>query len=546
MRIAAFSNRRIGNPPFVPLRGNLLVVTVALILSMGGVAQARPPGDAPQSIELPDSPAGKILDEWFRITNAGEKDLATSFVGERFTVEFLSKLPADAMTAFHLQLHEQAGEFIPHKLLTTTDHELKVLAWGELGVWWEVTLVVEASPPHRIKGLRVVPAPESLIPAEADPAVAAATSEQDGKTYSDWKDLADLLGQARADLDLPALAAAWVEGGKIVEQAAVGVRQLGKSDPVRVEDLFHIGSITKSVTATMIGRLVEEGVIDWHDTIGTVLAEIEMRPEYRPVTLVELLAHRGRISPYTSFDDWGIERLNALTGSPTEERAAFVAGVLREEPLAPGMEYSNAGYVVAALMAERRAGATWEKLLEDKVFGPFGLSSAGIGWPATDQRPDQPRGHFQEVGGFRPQGLDEYPFGAFLAPAGNVHCSVADLARFGIAHLAGLKGRDGHLKSATIRRLHTPPDDGEKSYAGGWVVDEADDGAERHWHNGSAGTFYALVAIFPEDDTVFALTANAGVGPVEPVALKVLDALRAKPRPHLRWELPQSSPQDGS
>jgi len=526
MRIAALRNHRI-HP--------LLAVTVALVLSLGGVAWARPPGEAPPSVELPSSPAGKILDEWFRMTNAGEKDLAATFVGERFTAEFLSKLPADAMTAFHLQLHEQAGNFVPHKLLATTDHQLQVLAWGERGAWWEVTLTVEASPPHRIEGLRVVPVPEALIPAEEAAPGAPAPTEQTGKEYGDWKDLADLLERARADLELPALAAAWVEGGKIVEQAAVGVRQLGSGAPVRVEDLFHIGSITKSVTATMIGRLVEQGVIDWQDTVGAVLAEIEMRPEYRPVTLVELLAHRGRIAPYTFLDDQQMERLNTLTGTPTEQRAAFVAEVLREEPLDPGMQYSNAGFAVAALMAERRAGESWEKLLGDKVFRPLGLSSAGIGWPATAQRPDQPRGHYQESGGFRPQGLDEYPFGAFLSPAGNVHCSAGDLARYGIVHLAGLGGRDGYLKSATIRRLHTPPDDGEKPYAGGWVIDETADGAEMHWHNGSAGTFYALVAIFPEDDTVFALTANAGAGPVEPVALKVRDALRA------RWKQKKSA-----
>ncbi len=170
MRIRAFRNREIAH----------LLVTVALILAVAGGAQARPPGAAaPQPIELPDSPAGKILDEWFRMANAGEKDRATSFVGERFTVEFLSKLPADAMVAFHLQLHDQAGDFVPHKLLTTADHELKVLAWGELGAWWEVTLAVEAQPPHRIRGLRVVPAPEALIPAQDDPAAAAAP-EQDG------------------------------------------------------------------------------------------------------------------------------------------------------------------------------------------------------------------------------------------------------------------------------------------------------------------------------------------------------------------------------
>jgi CubicO group peptidase (beta-lactamase class C family) len=178
------------------------------------------------------------------------------------------------------------------------------------------------------------------------------------------------------------------------------------------------------------------------------------------------------------------------------------------------MDYSNAGYVVAGLIAEEASGESWEHLVRQYVLDPAGMKNSGFGWPATDARPHQPHGHFYEDSDFRPQGVDEYSLGYFMAPAGDVHTSIGDLARYAKLHLDGLAGRDGVLKASTVRYLHTPPqeEDDEIRYACGWRIVEAEGLGEVHKHSGSAGTFYATVEIYPQQNRAIAVVTNTGTG----------------------------------
>ena len=60
----------------------------------------------------------------------------------------------------------------------------------------------------------------------------------------------------------------------------------------------------------------------------------------------------------------------------------------------------------------------------------------------------------------------------------------------------------------TVQRLHTPPE-GE-TYAGGWMIDVLPGGGTRHWHDGTAGTFYASIQLFPERNLGLVVLLNAG------------------------------------
>ena len=87
--------------------------------------------------------------------------------------------------------------------------------------------------------------------------------------------------------------------------------------------------------------------------------------------------------------------------------------------------------------------------------------------------------------------------GPFIAPAGDVHCSIDDLAVYAILHLRGLAGRDKVFLARTIERLHTPPPTvpGEMAYAAGWAIVESPEVGEVHVHSGSAGTFLATIQL---------------------------------------------------
>jgi CubicO group peptidase (beta-lactamase class C family) len=192
------------------------------------------------------------------------------------------------------------------------------------------------------------------------------------------------------------------------------------------------------------------------------------------------------------------------------------------------MNYSNAGYVVAATMVERLTGSSWEALVQALVFEPFGLESAQLGWPATAEAPQQPWGHVgapPDLEPHEPGTRFNFDLTTYLAPAGDVNCNITDLAEYAAAHLQGLRGVDGALTSASIRRLHTPPDIDEEGagYASGWAITRTRSGKPEHWHSGSGGSFYAVVSIYPDDDLAIAVLTNYGL-PAEAPLYQMMEA----------------------
>ena len=98
------------------------------------------------------------------------------------------------------------------------------------------------------------------------------TRKQSGTpAVNDPQWLRDRLEKVRRRYDLPDLGAAIVVGDKVVAASAVGVRKYGTNIAVTQDDPFHLGSITKVMTATLIGMMIDDGVLRLeHDDGGNV------------------------------------------------------------------------------------------------------------------------------------------------------------------------------------------------------------------------------------------------------------------------------------
>src|SRR5690606_4976564 len=151
------------------------------------------------------------------------------------------------------------------------------------------------------------------------------------------------------------------------------------------------------------------------------------------------------------------------------------------------------------------------ELMQTMLFEPLEMHSAGFGAPATPGEIDQPWGHTEGL--FR--GLKAVPPGPqadnppAIGPAGTVHCSVIDLAKYAAFHLAGEQGASELVNAASFKKLPTSAGD---DYALGWVV------LERNWaggralmHNGSNTMFYLVVWMAPERNCAVIVATNVGV-----------------------------------
>lgn len=340
------------------------------------------------------------------------------------------------------------------------------------------------------------------------PAPAPAPERSSAASPASSPEIEAVLREIREKHGLPAMAAVVVHSDSM-KAGAVGVRRIGGSEAVTVNDLFHIGSNAKSMTSTLAGLLVEEGALTWTLTLAEALPDLRLHADYAGVTLKQLLSHTAGLPPMT--DDAEFTSVPELTGSPTEQRRAFAAWLLERAPaFPPGKEfhYSNAGYSIAALLIESRTGTPWEELLRRRLFQPLGLKVV-FGWP-TLAGPAQPVGHVRGTNGLELQDPD-YQLGPALAPAGDISLSILDYGRYLQAHLRGLRGRQDLLRPETYRFLHKPVGANQEGtgYALGWGVRDLD-GVPTHGHSGSAGTFYIRLALQPTRDLAVAVVTNAG------------------------------------
>jgi CubicO group peptidase (beta-lactamase class C family) len=327
-------------------------------------------------------------------------------------------------------------------------------------------------------------------------------------------DLAPRLEPLRAEFKLPALAAAVVHKDAIVAWGAVGVRKHGGAEQVTPADKFHIGSCTKSMTAVLAAMFVERGQLAWSTTLEEVFPERaeQMNSAFRTVTLEQLLCHRSGAPESLDADGlWG--RIWAHGGAPLEQRLFLLDGVTRQPPVAaPGTRfiYSNAGYAMAGAMIERVAGKPWEDLIREMLFAPLEMGTAGFGAPAAPGQVDQPWGHPAGLLGLKPvppgPRADNPPA---IAPAGTVHCSIGDLAKYAAFHLRGARGTARLLKAATFKKLHTPV--AGQDYALGWLA------VPREWagglaltHTGSNTMFFAVIWLAPAKDFGVVVATNLG------------------------------------
>ncbi len=329
-------------------------------------------------------------------------------------------------------------------------------------------------------------------------------------------DISTDLDSVRKQNDVPALVGATVTSRGLEAIGAAGVRKLGAPDKVTVSDQFHLGSDTKAMTATLLAIFVEQGKLSWKDTLEKLLPDLKstMNSAYRQVTLEQLLAHRAGLSDATAPKGVSLLQLRQWSGSLPEQRRRYAAAVLSEAPVnRPGSTflYSNRSYIIAGAIAERIGNDSWENLMTARLFKPLQMDSCGFGAPGTPGQIDQPWQHLV-TGPLRtplpPGPLADNP--PLVGPAGTVHCSIGDWAKFAQAHLRGEKGESGGiLTPETFRYLHTPIMGG--TYAFGWIlVNRPWGGGRVLTHAGSNTMSFAVIWLAPVKDFAVLVATNQG------------------------------------
>lgn len=332
----------------------------------------------------------------------------------------------------------------------------------------------------------------------------------------------NIVDSVRAAYGLPAM------GGGIVTlntpAFAIGVGGLRRDRiglPVTKSDLWHLGSNSKALTATLAAIAVDSNHIQWTTTIGAAFPELASATlaEYRDVTLRDLLAQSSgfpRDPPHEII----------LGTTRQQNRAAVVQWAVRQAPVSRrgAYFYSNMNFMIAAAMIERAMGEPFESAIQKHVFKPLGMNDVGFGPQAPALTSQQPVAHAWRNGGWvTVENADNPPV---YASAGGAHMSLGSWMRFAQEVLRIEAGtptivsvNEGRMTTAPI----TPVANGA-SYGFGWFVSQRDwAGGKALDHNGSNTTNSSFALVAPSRKFAVLMVTNSSDHPGN----KTMDALHA-------------------
>jgi CubicO group peptidase (beta-lactamase class C family) len=337
---------------------------------------------------------------------------------------------------------------------------------------------------------------------DGTPAAPARGSQSDER----FESVARLVSEKMAEHRIPGVAVGVFKDGRTTLRG-FGVTNLEDPAPVTPETIFPLASLSKTVAATAVMKLVEQGKVRLDAPVQTYLPGFHVRDEgvSRQVTVLHLLTHTPGWEGQLTAEDRGLGSLEY-----------FADATMRDLPQisAPGSvwSYNNAGFTLAGRLLEVVTGRNIHQALRELVFAPLGLtrSFTRLGDAVTYRfaQGHRPAGDGTEV--VRPFALST------SVTAGGVGMSISDVISYARFHL-GVQAAPGagHLSSESLAsmrsaRVRKEPTTDQMGVA--WHIRPVG-GVTTFMHGGTAGAGHRLLLeIVPERSLAFSILTNHSEG----------------------------------
>uniref|UniRef100_A0A0G4H282 Beta-lactamase-related domain-containing protein n=1 Tax=Chromera velia CCMP2878 TaxID=1169474 RepID=A0A0G4H282_9ALVE len=358
----------------------------------------------------------------------------------------------------------------------------------------------------------------------------------------------DLSSQAQAVLNANSLVAAVAmargDGRRLREFGYAGVRIRGQQNggSVSADSRWHIGSMTKFWTSTLVGILLEEpsnAAFSWsstlkalwdargsshHSGIFQTWASLRAASRYTTATLADFATHAAGMC--SNQEPCGADPSVDMGTSSSSWHIRAVASCLKSSTGQSGSNiYSNHDFVVLGVAAELLAQTSYESAMLSRIFTPLGIQS---GWWGSPQGSRDGWGHWGGAGTPQDPTSRPSPFHP-MSPSGDLAASVDDIMRFYRWHLRGVLGYSSsspRLSRGGFQSLHTPTTGSwaKGMFTGTW------NGKDCIQHNGSIGSWLSLVWVCKGsglgDSDVHLMISSTGGAPGNAAVNSMLSTLR--------------------
>lgn len=277
--------------------------------------------------------------------------------------------------------------------------------------------------------------PRPIRPTLPNPYVEKLLREYEGE-------MLDLLHQTKT----PGLAIAVVQDSTVLFMKTYGIREVGKKDSVDEHTVFRLASVSKCFAPLLTGLLVEDGVLEWEDRVVKHLPTFKLRSKENTdnLRLTHVLSHTTGL-PYHTYTTL-VEDGRDLQHMVSELKNVNVIG-------APGEVYSyqNVGYSIIAEVMRARTGKTYEKLMDEQVFGPLNMHDASMSYEEINNNPNVAKPHMHARRGWKSTTISDTYYN--VGPAGGVNASISDMAQWLTAMLGS---RKQYVSDETLEKIFSP------------------------------------------------------------------------------------------
>jgi serine beta-lactamase-like protein LACTB len=328
---------------------------------------------------------------------------------------------------------------------------------------------------------------------------------------------ARLVEQARPGLGAPGISVAVALDDRLVWSTGFGLADVENGVTANGETVYRIASISKTMAATAVMQLVEQGRVNLEDPIQKYVPSFPDKGGLT-ITLRHILTHTSGIRHYKAGE------MENLT---TFDSIADAIRIFKDDPLlfTPGTKYSYSTYAFNLLagVVEAASGLTFEAYLQEHVWTPAGMHATRLEHPG-DIVPHRTRQYVKAGGTFRVANAPYADLSVKWA-GGGIISTVEDLIRF---HIALDEGR--LLKPDTLQQMYTPAtlNDGTHiDYGLGWMIQTDQTGRRWIFHSGGATGGTTFLLRDPAGRLAVALMCNVqNAGNIGGLARAVAEAVR--------------------
>jgi CubicO group peptidase (beta-lactamase class C family) len=326
---------------------------------------------------------------------------------------------------------------------------------------------------------------------------------------ADQNQLQEFVAAAAQGLDVPGVAVGVLLDG-VEHYAFHGVTSIENPLPVDAGTLFQFGSTGKTYTATLMMRLVDQGLVDLDAPVRQYLPEFKLKDEdvAAKVTVLQLFNHTA---------GWQGDMMDN-TGDGDDALAKYVELMSKLEqtsPLGSVVSYNNASLSVAGRIIERITGKTYEQAMKEMIFTPLGMDMSFF-FPNEIMTRRFAAGHAQKPDGTvhvtRP-----WAMARGNSPAGGMSCNSADLITWARFHMGDGRAKDGTqvLSREWLKTMQEPTFDMRGSALGdyvgiSWLMRDVD-GVRLVGHGGDTIGHHSDFVMVPERN--FAISSLTNCGP---------------------------------